>query len=398
MGKWTPDYIDDVLHSKIKNLVSGAIKRSAIEKTEPTISYEDFVHDLETGDSFTTSLVDVLVKELAERRKRPNVNDDRRLIAERSAKSLRQLAAPQRIYRDHNVGRYMPRRRSATLPDYLGVPPPEVDIEEDEDIFEHMLDNTTFIEGARINSELYDAYGGGQSSRPISSPSPPAEEVTSPLPPPPATYFRSAPWSATSGPSVLTRQPSLRRATRSIRSVDFNEFTHRRRSSTRENQSFRGEPGESQEHWEPLRHSQTTRRFFPFMRTRRSDAPDSWSPDIHSSHESEDTVYPAEPSHAPWFSLTPPVHRDTTMDEVLADAELSDERAHAGPALRLRRAPESIMSRHPSPLPGLVHSHEHLYVDAAPAAEPSHAHEEIQSPAEPSGYPTPGSTEHEFFA
>ena len=75
----TPDYVDDVLHFKIKNLVyvkdintftlplihdprSGAIKRSALEKTEPTINYESFVNELDTGDSFTTSLIDILVK------------------------------------------------------------------------------------------------------------------------------------------------------------------------------------------------------------------------------------------------------------------------------------------------------------------------------------------------
>jgi len=62
MGKWTPDYVDDVLHAKLKNLVSGAISRSALEKTEPMISYENFVIDLDTGDSFTTSIIDILVK------------------------------------------------------------------------------------------------------------------------------------------------------------------------------------------------------------------------------------------------------------------------------------------------------------------------------------------------
>jgi hypothetical protein len=40
----------------------GAIKRSALEKTGPTISYENFVDDLDIGDSFTTSLIDILVK------------------------------------------------------------------------------------------------------------------------------------------------------------------------------------------------------------------------------------------------------------------------------------------------------------------------------------------------
>lgn len=86
----TPSYVDDVLHSKISIMVyvffqvvsakfanhppkkkiiiiiiflhsSGAIRRMAVEK-EPSISYESFVNELDTGDSFTLSLVDILVK------------------------------------------------------------------------------------------------------------------------------------------------------------------------------------------------------------------------------------------------------------------------------------------------------------------------------------------------
>lgn len=40
---------------------TGAINRAAVEK-EPTITYEDFVNELDTGDAFTTSLIDILVK------------------------------------------------------------------------------------------------------------------------------------------------------------------------------------------------------------------------------------------------------------------------------------------------------------------------------------------------
>lgn len=32
------------------------------EKMEPTISYRDFVEELEPGDSFTTSIIDIMVK------------------------------------------------------------------------------------------------------------------------------------------------------------------------------------------------------------------------------------------------------------------------------------------------------------------------------------------------
>ncbi|KAG6813442.1 hypothetical protein H0H92_011139 [Tricholoma furcatifolium] len=395
MSRRTPDYTDDVLHSKIKNLVSGAIKRSALEKTEPTITYEDFVHDLETGDSFTTSLIDVLVKELAERRTRPDNNDDRKFIADRSFKSLRQLLARHRVYREHSMGQSIhsiPRRRSATLTDYLSAPPLEMDMEEDEDIFERILDHNTSIEGARINSDLYDAYGGVSI---IPSPSPPAE-----IPPPQRitqAHFRSGPWSmVSSGPSTLTRQPSIRRAPRS-RTVDFNEFTHRRRSSTRENAGSRGEPSEPQE---PLRHPQAARRFFPFFRTRRLD-PDLWGPDSPVEESAgfavAESSNASEPSATPWFSLTPPVAREfARTDEGLADAEVSDERTHAGAAPRLRRggvrAPESILSRHASPIPPFTFSGEQ------PANNPGLPPDEQDIRSEPIAYPTPGSTEHEFVA
>lgn len=43
-------------------LSDGAIKRAKLEKTEPQITYEAFVADLAEGDSFTSSLIDVLVK------------------------------------------------------------------------------------------------------------------------------------------------------------------------------------------------------------------------------------------------------------------------------------------------------------------------------------------------
>jgi hypothetical protein len=44
------------------NLSAGALKRSKIEKIEPTMSYEAFVEELDGGDSFTTTLIEVLVK------------------------------------------------------------------------------------------------------------------------------------------------------------------------------------------------------------------------------------------------------------------------------------------------------------------------------------------------
>jgi hypothetical protein len=59
------------------------------------------------------------------------------------------------------------------LIDYLSVPPEEMDLDDDNDSPESMIDPSGGIEGARINSDLFDAYSnpGPRSSsifRPIS--------------------------------------------------------------------------------------------------------------------------------------------------------------------------------------------------------------------------------------
>ncbi|KAF8897768.1 hypothetical protein BD779DRAFT_1465878 [Infundibulicybe gibba] len=283
MGKWTPDYLDDVLRAKIRTLVSGAVKRSSFEKTEPMISFENFVNDLDTGDSFTTSIIDVLVKELADRRTRPSPND-RRLISDSSANSLRLLTTPLRIYHERPAVRHF-GRRSINLSEYLTATPNEMDMDEDEDEFDSMLDNQISpLEGVRMNSELFDAYSTRQRTGSLAprrelarmgrpSPPPTIESVFDDLPlatgsadvnegndAPLTTFaplYRSGPWSmqptrpsttppATAsdtiiGPSSSTaltqppsaRQPSIRRPIRS-RTVDFNDFTSRRRSTIRD--------------------------------------------------------------------------------------------------------------------------------------------------------------------
>ncbi|PBK69969.1 hypothetical protein ARMSODRAFT_154305 [Armillaria solidipes] len=154
MGKWTSAHCDDVLNTKIKSLVSGAIKRAMLEKEkmEPTISYRDFVEELEPGDSFTTSIIDIMVKELADRRNR--TMSDRKLIAERTAKSLRALSMDYKSIRRRSVA------RRPMLSEYLTSPPARVVDMDDDDEFDHLLDPmSSTIEGVRINSNLYDAYG-----------------------------------------------------------------------------------------------------------------------------------------------------------------------------------------------------------------------------------------------
>jgi hypothetical protein len=48
-------------HVLIWSSRGGSILRARLEK-DPTITYEAFAEELDTGDSFTTSLIDILVK------------------------------------------------------------------------------------------------------------------------------------------------------------------------------------------------------------------------------------------------------------------------------------------------------------------------------------------------
>ena len=41
---------------------SGAIRRASIEKDSNLLTYENFVTELDSGDAFTTSIIDILVK------------------------------------------------------------------------------------------------------------------------------------------------------------------------------------------------------------------------------------------------------------------------------------------------------------------------------------------------
>lgn len=165
------------------------MKGSRLENLEPSISYEAFVEDLDPGDSFTTTLTELLVRvrplftpthtsrqpwlslqEMAECRQRQAA--DRQLISDRTANGLRTLAAPQRVYRDR-TGRSVAARRPLYLTDYLL--PEEMDLDDDNDSLESMVDPSGTVEGARMNSDSYDAYATPGSclsslfSRPIRS-------------------------------------------------------------------------------------------------------------------------------------------------------------------------------------------------------------------------------------
>jgi hypothetical protein len=384
MGKWTAGYHDDVLASKMKGLVAGALKRSRIEKIEPTISYEAFVEDLDSGDSFTTYLIEVLVKEVAERRTRQN-SADRRLIADRTAKSLHLLATPMRVYRDRTFSRVSMGRRGVNLTDYLTSPPEEMEMEEDETDYEGMAeaDNvSSYLEGARVSSELYDAYGTHSWSHPVGSSLPrrshpnysalvarsdsPDDSMPDSVLPPIET--RRSSWGLpsstllSSSGATLTRQPSIRRSIRA-RTVDFNDFSTRRRStyrSTADSEDPRspdeypntlsawGSSGPTSD--EPLG-SNAARRFFPFSR-RRHDMSPSLMPWSDMGGSTSRTVSPPEPIS--WRSGSGPPVLISASSFAEHEASLSEESDRLLPRLRRGglRAPESMLSRHASPATG----------------------------------------------
>ncbi|KAH8118672.1 hypothetical protein DFH11DRAFT_1568646 [Phellopilus nigrolimitatus] len=181
MGRWTPKHYDEVLVSKIENLVNGAIRRckqdDADEKTKMQLTYESFVESLDEGDTFTTSLIEILVKELADRQSRSSAAD-KRLIASRTSDSLHSLAVSNGTYRGPPYSR-LRNRASAninTAPTSLYDPS---DSPEDDD-FEDFpaVDSFGGMEGARIDSALYDVY-----SRPSSG----VNGTTRPYPPAPGT-------------------------------------------------------------------------------------------------------------------------------------------------------------------------------------------------------------------
>jgi hypothetical protein len=174
---------------------------------------------------------------MAERRTRPHV-DDRRLISERTAKTLRMQASALHIYRGRTHHRFINPRYTA---DFL--------LEHEDDRSEEEAEEAELLD-AGISSgggaALYDAY---LPFRPPPTRSYLADAVpftrqtvTSPRPvspPPPIlprdSIFTSLP--SLLGPSTstsLSRQRAARRPLRS-RTTDFTDFATRRRSIVRAN-------------------------------------------------------------------------------------------------------------------------------------------------------------------
>ncbi|GJJ07236.1 hypothetical protein Clacol_001436 [Clathrus columnatus] len=226
---------------------SGAIARAKLEENDPQpppqISYESFVQSLDHGDSFTTTLVDILVKELAERQKRPS-SIDRHLLAERTAHSLKNLSRC-RIYRPASRQQnfpdfYVSRSGDNSAVDWNGVPAPldplELEIDEDEieppsppspadpTVFQPFSDpSASLILRRSFPVQTVDVSTDEESQQPTTYPS-----RRSPPSLPHYNLSRNSP--------SLSRQSSVRRPVR-LRTNDFSEFTTRRRTLGRPDQT-----------------------------------------------------------------------------------------------------------------------------------------------------------------
>jgi len=415
-----------VLQSKFKSLVNGAVKRSKIEDGDSSISYETFVEELDAGDSFTTTLIEILVKEVADRRTRTSVHD-RRLISEGTAKSLRSQISPLRIYHGRRHA-----NRLAGRPGYNVIYTDlvaEFTDEEDEPGDNHSNHGGTDgpLEGARLASELYDAYSAApyvtpsvdildtlraSETNPLATGSSDVAEhnltafpntrsrTVSPAFPP----WGSARGSSSSPPGFLTRQTSIRRPVRS-RTVDFNEFTNRRRSSLRQGQhdqdyvrsedssdgTWRYNSGHPAEHENTSSSVATTSssnsappiisRFHspnPWDRIRRRHEMGGrfpWSPESSEAPSLENTSpeqlgdasLSGQSSSQLWYSLTAPAPTPSepsawTSGRRSSVADINEARRQVI-APRLRRGtirpPESLLSRYASPVQdGLPSMHE----------------------------------------
>lgn len=303
------------------------------------------------------------------------------MIADKTAKSLRNLGTPVRVY----PGPGQNRRRSRGPGVFsLGfnpgfIPPPDevpfvLTDDEDESDFHSMLDMTSgnpATEGVRASSDVYETYAmdpisahGGWGSgngliftasgpstlSPLSSPdeeAPPAPaspRAFSPasLPPSPPAMRRSPPRMFRHPvPAVsLTRQGSLRRRGHS-RTSEFDHFSSSRRRATRD----RDHEPEAREDG-PSQSSGTTRRFFPLHRRWGYN---TWSEALDSADSSagDPTIGPT-PSSATWNSAT------SAYSGTGSGLRFSMPESQPPPVVpRIRRggirAPETMFVRHPTP-------------------------------------------------
>lgn len=224
---------------------------------------------LEEGDPFTTSLIEILVKELADRQTRPSA-PQRYHVNARTAQELHRLANESDIYHVPRAPYSRTRNRSnfhvgvANTADGQAVswyarpayPYDSMDDDEFDDVTanEHIVS----IEGARLDSShLYDVYRQNSMANPSNRQAfhavrRPVDNATGTLfgfpiqasPPTaaiPGTSLPSVSSNSSTRPVPLVRVPTTNftsrphvvRRLRSSRAADFNDFSARRRNAQR---------------------------------------------------------------------------------------------------------------------------------------------------------------------
>ncbi|KAJ2929229.1 hypothetical protein H1R20_g7864, partial [Candolleomyces eurysporus] len=256
------NFFQSLLNTRDRTGATAAAAAVDNDATIGNVTYENFVKDLDPGDSFAATMIDIMVKELAERRIRPQT--DRRFLSARTMKSLRQLATPVNQFHPHRI------RSRRTLNSVIY---PEMD-DLDEDNFEFMLGEAT--EGVHMSSaDLYDAMSIPWPRRNEDASSSVRTTVGPPsLRSPPAS--NRGPWTVLPAPStvpVVTRQASVRRPFNNTRNIEFNNFTRRHRLAHREGMEGEGVTAESvteprEDPW-TTRATSSARRFFPPVAARR---------------------------------------------------------------------------------------------------------------------------------
>jgi hypothetical protein len=236
MGKWTPQYYDDVLANKFKTLVCTVLEEEQQQKRDQSdesdssetayreLTYESFVHSLARGenDDFLKPVVELLVKEFIDRQQKPGIASKRNHISLRTADSLRTLLGYDG-YRTSHIRSYRGNAHEEWGADFQ---PPPLDTMDDPSL------------GTDFYSPAYDTYFPSTLAS-LSIPTRPAPiepviprwhfETLGGLPP---LRRSSTQGFSRSGSSELTRQSSIRRHNRS-RMVDFTEFASRRRANGR---------------------------------------------------------------------------------------------------------------------------------------------------------------------
>ncbi len=277
--------------------------------------------------------------------------------------------------------------------------------------------STGVAEGARFNTDLFEAYGSHGwpplGRRMGTSPSPPLEPEPVWRPLGSLNNAGRNTWAAVPTPSSvpatsLTRHPSIRRPGRS-RLVDFHDWTSRRRSSARDLSGAQAEVPESSSPLSLSRDTesaQTVRRFFPTL-SRRPDRRPEFRQDRTSIDGGRSPSAPLDREWSPGATQPGPSFDYHQMTS--AAGTEADER----PLPRLRRGgvrpPETLWTHRyswsaptsasrPAESSDSNPSNDFILAPGAPTrpgSPPGRENDASSTSTEPVGYPTPSSVENE---